>query len=103
MSDYYFYGDGNPLSKQIGCVYLTQLVQGVEDYLDGSSIMVADLKNGHAYGNSTKIRMVLNFESILIPGRESEYCEWSAFRKILGNQIGCDLTSCAEILNVSSY
>ncbi|RIB30239.1 histidine phosphatase superfamily [Gigaspora rosea] len=50
MTDYYQYSYGNSLNEQTGCVYLTQLVNGVENYLNGSSIMVADLKNGHANG-----------------------------------------------------
>ncbi|CAG8794210.1 17264_t:CDS:1, partial [Gigaspora rosea] len=39
---------------------------------------------------SKKIRLVLNFVPLLIPGCESEYCEWSTFKKVLGNKIGCD-------------
>ncbi|KAF0373014.1 phosphoglycerate mutase-like protein [Gigaspora margarita] len=141
MTIYYKSLYGNPLNEQLGCVYYTQLVNSVDNYLNGNSIMVADLKNGHAhtmfailttlgvaknpfpltanltlsqikqikysvgksiYWSSTiyfeiytcsdcaKVRIVLNFEQLLIPGCESEYCEWSTFKKILGNKIGCD-------------
>ncbi|CAG8824302.1 37103_t:CDS:2, partial [Gigaspora margarita] len=134
MIGYYKYSYGNPLNEQTGCVYYTQLVNSVENYLNGSSIMVADLKNGHAHtmipvlttlgaaknplplsanltlsqikqlkytagksiywsstiyfeiytcSDSPKVRLVLNFEPLLIPGCESEYCEWSTFKKIL--------------------
>ncbi|CAG8828777.1 14179_t:CDS:1, partial [Dentiscutata erythropus] len=31
--------------------------------------------------NSTLVRLVLNFEPLLIPGCEGEYCEWSTFKK----------------------
>ncbi|RIB30240.1 histidine phosphatase superfamily [Gigaspora rosea] len=144
MTNYYLREYGNPLNEQIGCVYFTQLVNSVENYLNGSSVMVADLKNGQSYGmfpvlttlgvhknpfpltadlplskideikyseaktlfwsstiyfeiytcsdekKSKKIRLVLNFVPLLIPGCESEYCEWSTFKKVLGNKIGCD-------------
>ncbi|RIB23542.1 histidine phosphatase superfamily [Gigaspora rosea] len=141
MINYYKYSFGNPLNEQTGCVYYTQLVNSVENYLNGSSIMVADLKNGHAHtmlsvlttlgaaknpypltanltlsqikqlkytlgksiywsstiyfeiytcSDSPKVRLVLNFEPLLIPGCKSEYCEWSTFKKILGDKIGCD-------------
>ncbi|CAG8636438.1 1130_t:CDS:2, partial [Dentiscutata heterogama] len=134
MSDYYLYEYGSSLNEQTGCAYVTQLVNGVENYLNGSSVMKADLKNGHSHGmlmvlttlgvhrnptltanftleqieqikyseaktifwsstiyfeiytcsdksNSTLIRLVLNFEPLLIPGCEGEYCEWSTFKK----------------------
>ncbi|CAG8558082.1 16226_t:CDS:2, partial [Gigaspora margarita] len=134
MTIYYQYESGNSLNKQTGCVYYTQLVNSVENALNGSSIMVADLKNGHAHtmflvlttlgaaqnpypltanltlsqikqlnytegkaiywsstiyfeiytcSDSPKVRLVLNFKPLLIPGCESEYCEWSTFKKIL--------------------
>ncbi|CAG8850409.1 3177_t:CDS:2, partial [Racocetra persica] len=34
---------------QLGCAYITQFVNSVEDYLNGKSRMVADLKFGHSY------------------------------------------------------
>ncbi|CAG8745015.1 854_t:CDS:2, partial [Funneliformis mosseae] len=40
---------GHPFNKRMGCVYLTQLVTGVDDFLNGKSYMIADLKNGHSY------------------------------------------------------
>ncbi|CAG8845411.1 36439_t:CDS:2, partial [Gigaspora margarita] len=132
MTDYYQYLYGNPLNEQTGCVYLTQLVNGVENYLNGSSLMMADLKNGHANGifqgvaknpfpltanltlsqiqqikyseakttywsstiyfeiyicsdkeKSIKLRMVQNFNPLIIPGCEGEYCEWVTFKKVL--------------------
>ncbi|RIB23552.1 histidine phosphatase superfamily [Gigaspora rosea] len=127
-----------------GCVYYTQLVNSVENYLNGSSIMVADLKNGHANGifqilatlgvaknpfpltanltlsqiqqikyseakttywsstiyfeiyicsdneKSIKLRMVQNFNPLIIPGCGDEYCEWATFKKVLGNKYNCD-------------
>ncbi|CAG8817677.1 9255_t:CDS:2, partial [Gigaspora rosea] len=39
----------NPINDRLGCVYYTQLVNSVDDYLNGKSIMVADLKNGHGH------------------------------------------------------
>ncbi|CAG8833389.1 23943_t:CDS:2, partial [Gigaspora margarita] len=132
MTNYYLHEYGNPLNEQIGCVYFTQLVNSVENYINGSSIMVADLKNGQSYGmfailttlgvhknpfpltadlpfpklmklneeKSKKIRLVLNFVPLLIPGCESEYCEWSTFKKVLGNKIGCDFDKlCGNYLN----
>ncbi len=33
----------------MGCRYLTQLVNGVEGYLNGNSNMIADLKNAHGF------------------------------------------------------
>ncbi len=36
------------------------------------------------------IRALLDFKPLLIPGCESEYCEWNKFKEILGDRIGCD-------------
>ncbi|CAI2194788.1 17249_t:CDS:1, partial [Funneliformis geosporum] len=36
------------------------------------------------------IRVLLDFKPFLIPGCESEYCEWNKFKEILGDKIGCD-------------
>ncbi|KAF0373012.1 phosphoglycerate mutase-like protein [Gigaspora margarita] len=49
MTIYYKSLYGNPLNEQLGCVYYTRLVNSVDNYLNGSSIMVADLKNGHGH------------------------------------------------------
>ncbi|CAJ0635204.1 10637_t:CDS:2 [Entrophospora sp. SA101] len=38
---------GHPFNKRIACRYITQLVNGVDDYLSGKSFMIADLKNTH--------------------------------------------------------
>lgn len=40
---------GNPLNKRLGCGYYTQLVNGVDDYLNGKSEMIADIKNSHGF------------------------------------------------------
>ncbi|CAG8491717.1 24437_t:CDS:2, partial [Gigaspora rosea] len=142
MTNYYQYSYGNSLNQQTGCVYFTQLVNSVESALNGSSIMLADLKNGHAhtilpilatlgvaknsypltanltldqikqlnytggktvYWSSTfyfeiytcpsgppKVRFVMNSQPIIIPGCDDEFCNWSTFKKILGNKIGCN-------------
>ncbi|CAG8533234.1 17725_t:CDS:2 [Racocetra fulgida] len=49
MKYYFQYSYGNPLNEQLGCAYITQFVNSVEDYLNGKSRMVADLKFGHAF------------------------------------------------------
>ncbi|CAG8576838.1 4454_t:CDS:2, partial [Racocetra persica] len=49
IMDYFLYSYGNPLNEQLGCAYITQFVNSVEDYLNGKSRMVADLKFGHSY------------------------------------------------------
>ncbi|CAG8658230.1 5495_t:CDS:2, partial [Racocetra fulgida] len=49
MRDYFLYSYGNPLNEQLGCAYITQFVNSVEDYLNGKSRMVADLKFGHGF------------------------------------------------------
>ncbi|CAG8571303.1 1687_t:CDS:2, partial [Funneliformis caledonium] len=40
---------GHPFNKRMGCVYLTQLVTGVDNFLNGKSFMIADIKNSHSY------------------------------------------------------
>ncbi|CAG8487681.1 2816_t:CDS:2 [Funneliformis caledonium] len=127
---------GNPLNERLGCRYLTQLVNGVEDHLNGNSSMIADLRNAHSFtiymilttmypvsadltyeqikeleyteyrlirwsstlyfeiykcsGDTVLIRVLLDFKPFLIPGCDSEYCEWNKFKEILGDKIGCD-------------
>ncbi|CAG8556684.1 5269_t:CDS:2, partial [Racocetra fulgida] len=49
MRAYYQYSYGNPLNEQLGCVYITQFVNSVEDYLNGKSRMVADMKFAHGF------------------------------------------------------
>jgi hypothetical protein len=44
---YYMFSHGSPLATQLGCGFLTQLVNGVEEYLDGKSEAIAHLKNSH--------------------------------------------------------
>jgi len=46
---YHRYLYGHPLNQQLGCKYYTQLVNGVEDYLNGKTFMIADIKNAHGY------------------------------------------------------
>ncbi|CAG8509530.1 3233_t:CDS:2 [Funneliformis caledonium] len=122
--------------------YLTQLVNGVENYLNGNSSMIADIKNAQSFSmdlilttlgvfknefpltadltyeqiknvkyteykllywsstlyfeiytcsdDSVLIRVLLNFKPFVIPGCNSEYCEWNKFKEILGDKIGCD-------------
>ncbi|CAJ0645998.1 4827_t:CDS:2 [Entrophospora sp. SA101] len=36
------------------------------------------------------IRAVLNYKPLLIPGCESEYCDWKTFKHIFRHLIGCD-------------
>ncbi|CAI2182532.1 14867_t:CDS:2 [Funneliformis geosporum] len=121
---------GHPLNTRLGCRYITQLVNGVEDYLNGNSSMIADIKNAHIFknkypvsadltfeqikkleyteytllhwsstlyfeiykcsGDHALIRVLLDFKPFLIPGCDSEYCEWNKFKEILGDKIGCD-------------
>ncbi|CAG8777030.1 18563_t:CDS:2, partial [Racocetra persica] len=49
MKSYFQYSYGNPLNEQLGCAYVTQFVNSVEDYLNGKSRMVADMKFGHGF------------------------------------------------------
>ncbi|CAG8468610.1 25055_t:CDS:2 [Cetraspora pellucida] len=49
MRSYYQYSYGNPLNEQLGCAFVTQFVNSVEDYLNGKSRMVADLKFAHGF------------------------------------------------------
>ncbi|CAI2184681.1 507_t:CDS:2, partial [Funneliformis geosporum] len=46
---YYTLQYGHPFNKRMGCAYLTQLVAGVDDFLNGKSYMIADIKNSHSY------------------------------------------------------
>ncbi|CAG8631439.1 2605_t:CDS:2 [Funneliformis caledonium] len=98
---YYQYSYGHPLNARLGCRYFTQLVNGVEDYLNGNSSMIADLKNAHSFtlyiilttlcsDGRVLIRALFNFKPFLIPGCENEYCEWNKFKETLGDKIGCD-------------
>ena len=36
------------------------------------------------------IRVVLDDKPFVIPGCESEYCEWNKFKDIFSDKIGCD-------------
>ncbi|CAG8727585.1 4343_t:CDS:2, partial [Funneliformis mosseae] len=139
---YHRYSYGHPLNTRLGCRYLTQLVNGVENYLNGNSSMIADLKNAHSFtifmilttlgvfknkfpltadltfeqfknvkytehtllnwsstlyfeiyncsDDRVLIRVLLDFNPFVIPGCDSEYCEWNKFKEILGDKIGCD-------------
>ncbi|CAI2180334.1 8847_t:CDS:2, partial [Funneliformis geosporum] len=126
--DYHRLSYGHPLNTRLGCRYLTQLVNGVDDYLNGNSSVIADLKNAHVFKDKypltanltfeqikevkyteytlihwsstlyfevytcsddhVLIRVLLDFKPFLIPGCESEYCEWNKFKEILGDKIG---------------
>ncbi|CAG8651549.1 1596_t:CDS:2 [Funneliformis mosseae] len=133
LYSYHQFSYGHPLNERIACRYFTQLVKGVEDYLNGNSSMIADLKNTHGTsismilttlvadltfeqikkvkftefrlihwsstiyfeiykcsGDNVLIRALLDFKPFLIPGCDSEYCEWNKFKEILGDKIGCD-------------
>ncbi|CAG8502489.1 1628_t:CDS:2, partial [Racocetra fulgida] len=46
---YFLYSYGHPLNQRMGCVYITQLVNSVDDYLSGNSRMIADLKFGQGF------------------------------------------------------
>ncbi|CAG8698673.1 12598_t:CDS:2, partial [Gigaspora rosea] len=51
--NYYQYSYGHILlMKKMGCAYLTQFVNSVNDYLNGNSRMVADLKFAHGFTES---------------------------------------------------
>ncbi|RIB23536.1 histidine phosphatase superfamily [Gigaspora rosea] len=52
MRDYFQYSYGHPLNEKLGCAYLTQFVNSVDDYLNGNSRMVADLKFAHGFTES---------------------------------------------------
>ncbi|CAG8469320.1 34178_t:CDS:2 [Gigaspora margarita] len=49
MRDYWQYSYGNPLNEKMGCAYITQFVNSVDDYLKGNSRMVVDLKFAHGF------------------------------------------------------
>ncbi|CAG8690161.1 5287_t:CDS:2, partial [Funneliformis caledonium] len=101
------------LNLQIGCRYITQLVNGVEGHLYGNSTVKADLKNAHAFsmmmilttfglfkneypltGNFTfeHIQNVEYSEYRTIHWSSNLYFEipWNKFKKILGDKIWCD-------------
>ncbi|CAI2180001.1 8794_t:CDS:2 [Funneliformis geosporum] len=142
LLSYYQYSYGHPFNTRLACRYLTQLVDGVENYLNGNSSMIADLKNSHSFtlvlilielgvfkdkfpltadltfeqiksvkyteytlinwsstlyfeiykcsDDRVLVRVLLDFKPFLLPGCDSEYCEWDKFKEILGDNIGCD-------------
>ena len=49
LRSYYLLQYGTPFNERVGCSYYTQLVNGVEDYLNGKSFMIADIKNTHGF------------------------------------------------------
>ncbi|CAI2200612.1 699_t:CDS:2, partial [Funneliformis geosporum] len=72
--DYHILSYGQPLNTRLGCRYLTQLVNGVDDYLNGNSSVIADLKDAH--GRTIYIILTtliyLTFEQI----KEVKYTEY---------------------------
>ncbi|RIB19004.1 histidine phosphatase superfamily [Gigaspora rosea] len=44
MKSYFLYSYGHPLNELMGCAFITQFVNSVDNYLSGNSRMVADLK-----------------------------------------------------------
>ncbi|CAH1762734.1 16672_t:CDS:2, partial [Entrophospora sp. SA101] len=46
---YHTFQYGHPFNRRMSCSYYTQLVKGVEDYLSGKSLMIADIKNSHSF------------------------------------------------------
>ncbi|CAH1756232.1 5956_t:CDS:2 [Entrophospora sp. SA101] len=142
---YYILQYGHPFAKNLACGYITQLVNGIDSYINGSSTVMADLKNSHGYtilstltalglfkeevpltanftleqiknvkfteiiaihwsstlyfevytceAGQTKIRVLLDFVPFVIPGCESEYCDWNKFKELLSDQIGCDFAA----------
>ncbi|CAJ0834289.1 7683_t:CDS:2 [Entrophospora sp. SA101] len=142
MRVYYLLQYGNPMNRQVGCAYITQLVNEVDSYLNGTSPTIANLKFAHSYTmlmiftsmgllkeerpltadftleeikkvkktefvalhwgstfylevytcpeGKASIRAVLNYKPLLIPGCESEYCDWKTFKHIFRHLIGCD-------------
>ncbi|CAI2164933.1 14375_t:CDS:2 [Funneliformis geosporum] len=57
---YYRFSYGSPLNTRIGCRYVTQLVNGVEDYLNGNSTVIADIRNAHG------LTIVMVFTTIVL-------------------------------------
>ncbi|CAJ0846108.1 9496_t:CDS:2, partial [Entrophospora sp. SA101] len=49
MRVYYLLQYGNPMNRQVGCAYITQLVNEVDSYLNGTSPTIANLKFAHSY------------------------------------------------------
>ncbi|CAI2198869.1 13097_t:CDS:2, partial [Funneliformis geosporum] len=47
MVSYYQYSYGHPLNERKGCRYFTQLVNGVDNYLNGNSSTIAEIINTH--------------------------------------------------------
>ncbi|CAI2182877.1 2444_t:CDS:2, partial [Funneliformis geosporum] len=68
--DYHRLSYGHPLNTRLGCRYLTQLVNGVDDYLNGNSSVIADLKNAH---DKYPLTANLTFEQI----KEVKYTEYT--------------------------
>jgi hypothetical protein len=49
LTFYYMNSHGSSLATKLGCGFLTQLVNGVDAYLDGKSDAIAHLKNAHGF------------------------------------------------------
>ncbi|CAG8786585.1 244_t:CDS:2, partial [Racocetra persica] len=63
MRNYYQYSYGNPLNEQLGCAYITQFVNSVEDYLNGKSRMIADMKFAHGFTESVVLTLLGVFKN----------------------------------------
>jgi len=48
LVDYYSYSYGNGLNEKLGCSLISNIIKSVEDYLNGNSILKADLKFAHS-------------------------------------------------------
>ncbi len=66
IRDYYRFSYGHPLNTRLGCRYFTQLVDGVENYLNGNSSMIADLKNAYGWTMLLVLTTLVNMKKVFI-------------------------------------
>ncbi|RIA83421.1 histidine phosphatase superfamily [Glomus cerebriforme] len=150
--DYYSFSYGSKLNEKLGCSLISNIIKSVENYLNGDSILKADLKFAHSETlqflattlglfkdqipltvetlpiqlmnrkfktsgqfyfasnvyfeiftcaernerSTTFIRTLVNEKSIIIPGCDSENCEWDKFKELLGDKLNCDFKKICE-------
>ncbi|RIA83417.1 histidine phosphatase superfamily [Glomus cerebriforme] len=155
MKHYYRFGYGTDLNKRLACKLISKLVKSVDKYLNGKSIVKADLFFTHSetisflyttlglYKDSkpltanatldevsdrklktsdicpfaanvyfeiyactsnenlkekiTMVQVVVNEVPIVIPGCDEKYCEWSKFKELMGDNLGCDYEEICDI------
>ncbi|CAI2188773.1 2304_t:CDS:2 [Funneliformis geosporum] len=161
MKYYYEFAYGNDLNKRLACKLVSEIVKSVDDYLNGDSIVKADLKFTHSetimflytflglyedskpltgdanfdeisnrkfktseicpfsaniyfeiytctsdkytffakkkHEESTVVQVVVNEKPVVIPGCDSKFCEWSKFKELFSDNLGCDFENICNI------